>query len=68
MNNSPDACPKAEKLISKLDKIISEKALISSEATVVYQFNETDGSIKKLSSYKGPSDKNYLASFIYARK
>ncbi len=37
MNNSPDACPKAEKLISKLDKIISEKALISSEATVVYQ-------------------------------
>ncbi len=56
-----DASSKAEKLIPKLNKIISKKALVSSEVVVVYQFNETDGSIKKLSAPEGiPSDKNYL--------
>ena len=56
-----NASSKAEKLIPKLNKIISKKALVSSEVVVVYQFNETDGSIKKLSAPEGiPSDKNYL--------
>jgi len=61
LKNRIDASPKAEKLIPRLNNIVSEKALISSEATAVYQFDETDGSIKKLSSYEGiPSDRNYL--------
>ncbi|RLC19785.1 MAG: ATP-binding protein [Deltaproteobacteria bacterium] len=61
LKNKIDASPKAEKLIPKLNKIIYEKSQVSSEATVVYQFNETDGSIKELSSYEGiPSDNNYL--------
>lgn len=61
LKNKIDASPKAEKLIPKLNKIVSVNSLISSEATIVYQFDETDGSIKELSSYEGiPSDKNYL--------
>ncbi len=56
-----DASPKAETLIPKLNKIVSVNSLISSETTIVYQFDETDGSIKELSSREGiPSDNNYL--------
>lgn len=61
LKNKIDASPKAEKLIPKLNKIVSVNSLISSETTIVYQFDETDGSIKELSSYEGiPSDNNYL--------
>jgi len=61
LKNKIDLSPKAEKLMTKLNKIISEKALVSSEAVVVYQFDETDGTIKQLPDYKGiPSDDNYL--------
>lgn len=61
LKNKIDASPKAEKLIHRLNKIVCEKALISADATVVYQFNKTDGSIEELSSYEGiPSDNNYL--------
>jgi len=61
LKNRIDASPNAENLIPKLKRIISEKSLISSDTVVVYQFNETDGSIKKLSAYEGiPSDNNYL--------
>ncbi len=56
-----DASLKANQLIPKLNNIISEKALVSSDAAVVYQLNEADGSITKLSAPEGiPSDKNYL--------
>ncbi|KPA17132.1 ATPase AAA [Candidatus Magnetomorum sp. HK-1] len=65
LKNKIDLSPKAEKLIPKLNKIISEKSLIFSESTAVYQFNETDGSIEKLSSYEGiPSDTNYLNDYL----
>jgi predicted ATPase len=61
LKNKIEASPQVEKLISKLNKIISKKALVSTELVVVYQFNETDGSIKELSTPEGiPSDKNYL--------
>jgi len=47
--------------IDALGKIIPIDSLISSTDLVIYQLNETDGSISKLSSPEGiPSDKNYL--------
>jgi predicted ATPase len=65
LKNKIEASPKAEKLKSKLNKIISKKALVSSELVVVYQFNESDGSIKKLSTPEGiPSDRNYLNDIL----
>lgn len=61
LKNKIDVSSKAEKLIPKLNSIISEKALVPSDAVVVYQYNETDGSIKKLPAAEGiPSDKNFL--------
>ncbi len=65
LKNKIDSSPKAEKLIPKLNKIISEKSLIFSESTVMHQFDEIDGSIEKLTSYQGiPSDKNYLNHYL----
>jgi hypothetical protein len=56
-----DASLKANQLIPKLNEIVSEKALVPSDVVVVYQLNEVDGSIEKLSAPYGiPSDKNYL--------
>ena len=56
-----DASSRADQLIPKLNEIISDKSLISSDNVVVYQLNEKDGSIKKLSASEGiPSDRNYL--------
>lgn len=56
-----DTSLSASQLIPKLNKIISEKALVSSDVVVVYQLNEADGSIEKLPAPEGiPSDKNYL--------
>lgn len=53
------------KLIDNLNKIISEKSLISSENVIVYQLDEKDGSVKKLSTFEGiPSDKNYLNNIL----
>ncbi|MEI8048198.1 MAG: AAA family ATPase [Bacteroidota bacterium] len=47
--------------IDALGKIIPIDALISSTDLVIYQLNETDGTISKLSSFEGiPSDNNYL--------
>ena len=52
-------------LFPKLNKIVPEKSLISSDAVVVYQLDEADGSIKKLSAPEGiPSDKNYLNKML----
>ncbi|MBL0702000.1 MAG: ATP-binding protein [Desulfosarcina sp.] len=56
-----DTSLKSNQLIPKLNKIISEKALVSSSVVVVYQLDEADGSIEKLSMPEGiPSDNNYL--------
>jgi predicted ATPase len=56
-----DTSKKANQLMPKLNEIVSEKALVPSDGVVVYQLNEVDGSIEKLSAPYGiPSDKNYL--------
>ena len=56
-----EASSKSDQLLPKLNKIISEKSLVSSENVVVYQLNEEDGTIKKLPAPEGiPSDRNYL--------
>ena len=48
-------------LRSKLNRIIPEAALIQANDLVIYELNETDGTISKLSDFEGiPSDKNYL--------
>ena len=60
-----DTSTKVNQLMPKLNKIISEKALVSSEVVVVYQLNEVDGSIEKLSTYEGiPADQNYLNNYL----
>jgi len=56
-----DISLRANQFIPKLNKIVSEKALVPSDVVVVYQLNEVDGSIEKLSAPYGiPSDQNYL--------
>ena len=61
LKNKIDRSLKSNQLIPKLNKIISEKALVSSSVVVVYQLDEADGSIEKLSMPEGiPSDNNYL--------
>lgn len=48
-------------LIKKIKKVISPKSLVSASDVVIYQLDETNGTIKKLPSPEGiPSDKNYL--------
>jgi predicted ATP-dependent endonuclease of OLD family len=52
-------------LLNKLIQVVPENSLISSNDTIVYQLDETNGSIKKLSSSEGiPSDKNYLNNML----
>ena len=56
---------KTEGLLAKLNEIIPANSLISSNDVIVYQFGDTDGKIKKLSSPEGiPSDKNYLNEIL----
>lgn len=65
-------CVKAEMVKSKLNDNISKDKLaqivplnstIKAEDLVIYEMNEMDGTITKLSDYKGlPSDENYLNS------
>ena len=48
-------------LTEKLNKVVPIKSLVKSTDWVVYELNETDGSIIKLDNYKElPSDENYL--------
>ena len=45
----------------KLAEIVPLEATLSPENLVIYELNEKDGSIRKLSDYKGlPSDENFL--------
>lgn len=54
-----------EVLLPKIQQVISEKSLVSSDAVIVYQLDELSGSIKKLSAPEGiPTDKNYLNEML----
>lgn len=56
---------KEKDLLAKLNNVIPETSLVSPDDVAIYQLNEVDGSITKLSSYEGiPSDKNYLNMMI----
>jgi predicted ATPase len=49
------------KLIEKCEKIISNKSLVAASDVVIYQLDESNGTINKLPNPEGiPSDKNYL--------
>lgn len=48
-------------LMGKLESIISKKSTVSASDVVIYQLDESNGTIKKLPNPEGiPSDKNYL--------
>lgn len=52
---------KANGLQGKINSIIPDAALIRANDVVIYELNETDGTISKLSAFEGiPSDNNYL--------
>ena len=52
---------KSKELIERLNKIVPLKSLVSSSDVVIYELDEINGSIKKLSTFEGiPSDNNYL--------
>lgn len=55
-----------KKLLSpKLEDVVSSESLISAENVVIYQLDEKNGSISKLTSYEGiPSDGNYLNDML----
>jgi predicted ATPase len=56
---------KSNELLSRLYKIVNQKALTNADDVVIYQLDETTGSIKKLpSEYNIPSDKNYLNDLL----
>lgn len=56
---------KQETLLPKIQQVISEKSLVSSDAVIVYQLDELNGNIKKLSAPEGiPTDKNYLNEML----
>ena len=48
-------------LIEKMEKVISKKSVIAASDVVIYQLDESNGTINKLPNPEGiPSDKNYL--------
>jgi hypothetical protein len=52
---------KSDSLIEKLNKIVPLKSLVNADDVSIYQMNEVNGTIEKLTDYEGiPSDKNYL--------
>lgn len=56
---------KGEEFLSKLYKLIPEKALVSSNNVIVYQLDEQVGSIKKLDTIDEiPSDENFLNDIL----
>jgi predicted ATPase len=56
---------KTNELLPKLNKIITENSLVSADVVVIYELDETNGGIKKLSTAEGiPSDKNYLNNIL----
>ena len=65
MKNKIIEAGRQEVLLPKIQQVISEKSLVSSDAVIVYQLDELSGSIKKLSAPEGiPTDKNYLNEML----
>lgn len=61
LNAKIDKSDKAKELHTELYGIIPENSLISSDDIIVYQLDEDNGMIEKLSTFEGiPSDNNYL--------
>lgn len=56
---------RADLLMEKFEKILPEKSVVNSDDIVVYQMDETTGTINRLPNPEGiPSDKNYLNQSI----
>jgi len=56
---------RTQESLAKLATIIPLDSMISAEDTVIYEFSEKDGTLKKLPDYKGlPSDENFLNSSL----
>ncbi len=52
---------RSEKLLTQLHDLVPAQSLIFPEDVVIYEFNETNGTIKRLPTFEGiPSDQNYL--------
>jgi len=61
LNQKIDATQNTNGALDKLQKIVPTDAVVHGKDVVIYQLNEKNGSIKKLSNYEGvPSDDNYL--------
>ncbi|MBL7795896.1 MAG: AAA family ATPase [Saprospiraceae bacterium] len=57
--------PNADQLLTKLHQIVGPDSLISGENVLIYQFEEADGSIRKLPTFDGiPSDNNLLNQML----
>jgi predicted ATPase len=55
----------SQKLLSRLFEIANQGALANANDVIIYQMDEIDGSIRKLSSeYNIPSDKNFLNDLL----
>ena len=65
LKNKIDSSSKTNELLPQLNTIIPEKALVSIEDIAVYQLDEREGNIKKLSAPEGiPSNNNYLNNML----
>ena len=59
------ASAKAPYLLDRMNEVIDEKSLVNAVDVVVYQLDESDGSIRKLQNPEGiPSDKNFLNNML----
>jgi predicted ATPase len=55
----------SQKLLSRLFKIVNQEALTNTNDVVIYQLDESEGSLRKLpSEYNIPSDKNFLNDLL----
>lgn len=65
LKNKIEVSDKKDKLLTRLKSIIYDKSLINGNDVVIYQLNESDGSLHQLSLAEGiPSDKNYLNNML----
>ncbi|MFC0878536.1 AAA family ATPase [Saccharicrinis sp. FJH2] len=57
--------PKIVESFDKISSIIKKESCLNPKDLVIYEFNDVDGSIKKLENYNGlPSDENYLNDYL----
>lgn len=65
LKNKMSESKSSNDLLAKLDKIVPKKSLIAANDAVVYQLDEINGVIRKLSAPEGiPSDANYLNDML----